>query len=315
MKTLLIGANGQLGSDIVAAWGAGTTDNRQQTTERQPGSEQHELVALTHAEIEVTDPASVRAALDEHRPDLVINTSAFHNVDVCETEPERAFLVNAIAPMYVADACAEHGAVVMQISTDYVFSGKAGRAYTERDLPDAINVYGNAKAAGEQLIRTRHARHYIVRTSGLYGVAGSSGKGGNFVERMLQLARDGQEIRVVADQTLSPTFTADLAGKLFELVATGRYGTYHITNSGSTSWYDFARVIFECCDVDAKLSPTTTASFGAKAVRPEYSVLANEALAAAGIALLRPWREALGEYLVRKGHVGAKAAAATVAEG
>lgn len=292
MKTLLIGANGQLGSDIAAAWPAA------------------DLVALTHTDIEVTDPDSVRAALDEHRPDLVINTSAFHNVDVCESEPERAFLVNAIAPMYVADASAAHGAAILQISTDYVFSGTAGRPYTERDLPDAINVYGNAKAAGEQLIRTRHARHYIVRTSGLYGVAGSSGKGGNFVERMLQLARDGQPIRVVSDQTLSPTFTADLAGALLELARSGRYGTYHVTNSGSTSWHDFARAIFTLAGIDADLSPTTTASFGAQAVRPEYSVLANEALAAAGIAPLRPWREALPDYLARKGRLASKEAGA-----
>lgn len=289
MKTLLIGANGQLGSDIVAVWPAG------------------DLVALTHADIEVTDRESVTAAIAAHRPDLVINTSAFHNVDVCETEPERAFLVNAIAPMYVADACAEHGAAILHISTDYVFSGTAGRAYTERDLPNAINVYGNAKAAGEQLVRTRHSRHFIVRTSGLYGVAGSSGKGGNFVERMLQLAHDGQDIRVVADQTLSPTFTADLAAKLLELTQTEQFGTYHVTNSDWTSWYEFARAIFGLARIDARLSPTTTASFGAKAVRPEYSVLANEALAAAGIAPMRAWREALNDYLGRKGHLAAVA--------
>jgi dTDP-4-dehydrorhamnose reductase len=295
MKTLLIGANGQLGSDIVAAWPA------------------DELVALTHADVEVTDRENVAAVIAHHQPDLVINTSAFHNVDVCETEPERAFLVNAIAPMYVADACASHGAAILHISTDYVFSGTAGRAYTERDLPDAINVYGNAKAAGEQLVRTRHERHYIVRTSGLYGVAGSSGKGGNFVERMLQLARDGQDIRVVADQTLSPTFTADLAAKLLELARSGLFGTYHVTNTDATSWHDFARTIFAMASVDAKLSPTTTASFGAKAVRPEYSVLANESLAATGITSMRPWREALYDYLGRKGHLAAAKQAPAVA--
>lgn len=292
MKTLLIGANGQLGSDIARVW------------------PDEDLIALTHGDVDVTDRARVSDVLARYRPDLVINTSAFHNVDACETEPERAFAVNAIAPLHIADACGEIGAVLMHISTDYVFSGKAGRAYTEADLPDAINVYGNAKAAGEQLIRSRHARHYVVRTSGLYGVSGSSGKGGNFVERMLQLARGGDEIRVVSDQTLSPTFTADLAGKLLELARTDRFGTYHVTNSDHCSWYDFARAIFETAGVDAKLSPTTTASFGAKAVRPAYSVLANDALAAAGIAPMRPWREALRDYLGRKGHIAAAAAAA-----
>ncbi len=291
MNTLLIGANGQLGHDIVAAWPAGS------------------LVAVTHDEVEVTDRASVADVVARHRPDLVINTSAFHNVDVCESEPERAFAVNAIGAMNVSDACSDAGAVVMHLSTDYVFSGSAGRAYTEADLPDAINVYGNSKAAGEQLIRSRHARHYIVRTSGLYGVAGSSGKGGNFVERMLQLAREGQPIRVVHDQTLSPTFTADLADALLALATSERYGTYHVTNGDGTSWYDFARTIFEMTGVGAKLSPTTTASFGAKAVRPEYSVLANTALAGAGVPELRPWREALRDYLARKGHIPAPSAA------
>jgi dTDP-4-dehydrorhamnose reductase len=285
MKTLLIGANGQLGSDIVAAW---------------PGDE---LIPLTHADIEATDRDSVTRAVSEYRPDLVVNTSAFHNVDLCETEPERAFLVNTIAPMYLADVCREHDAVLMHLSTDYVFSGTAGRAYTEDDLPDAVNVYGNAKAVGEQLVRTRNPRHYIVRTSGLYGVAGSSGKGGNFVERTLQLARDGQDLKVVADQTLSPTFTADLAAKLLEVARSGKFGTYHVTNGGATSWHEFAHTVFELTGTPAKLSPTTTANFGAKAVRPEYSVLENARLAAAGIAAMRPWRDALADYLGRKGHI------------
>jgi dTDP-4-dehydrorhamnose reductase len=289
VRALLIGANGQLGSDIVRAW------------------PRDEVIPLTHADVEVTDRESVRAAIAAHAPDVVINTAAYHNVDVCEDEPERAFLVNAIAPMYVADACREAGAAIVHLSTDYVFSGHAGRAYTEADLPDAINVYGNSKAAGEQLVRTRHDRHFIIRTSGLYGVAGSSGKGGNFVERMLQLARDGKEINVVADQTLSPTATADLASKLLDVVRSGRYGTYHVTNSDWCSWYDFARTIFEMAGVDAKLSPTTTASFGARAVRPEYSVLANTELERAGIGTLRPWRQALYDYLHRKGHVTAPA--------
>lgn len=285
MKVLLIGARGQLGSDIVAAW-AGC-----------------ELTALTHDEIEVTDPDSVRAAIESHTPELVVNTSAFHNVDLCESEPARAFATNASGALHLADACKAAGIALMHVSTDYVFSGNAGRAYTEADAPDAINVYGVSKAAGEQLIRSRLDRHYIVRTSGLYGVAGSSGKGGNFVERMLELQRAGQDLKVVDDQTTSPTFTADLASKLLEVAQSGRYGTYHVTNGGPASWYEFARAIFEQAGADARLAPTTTAAFASKAVRPAYSVLANDALAAAGIAPLRPWQEALHDYLGRKGHI------------
>jgi dTDP-4-dehydrorhamnose reductase len=282
---LLIGANGQLGSDIVRTWADVA------------------LVPLTHADIDVTDRAATIDAVASRRPDLVVNTAAFHQVDVCETEPERAFAVNAVGAMNVADACREADAALMHLSTDYVFSGTAGRPYEEADPPDALNVYGVSKAAGEQLVRARLGRHYIVRTSGLYGVAGASGKGGNFVERMLQLCRDGNDINVVDDQRLSPTATADLARKLRELAASGRYGTYHVTNAGDCSWYEFARAIFELAGAEAKLSPTTTAAFAAKAVRPAYSALANSALAAAGIAPLRPWREALRDYLVAKGHL------------
>lgn len=284
-KTLLIGANGQLGTDIVATWP--TAD----------------LIPLTIDDLDVTDRARVFEVIAAHKPALVLNTSAFHNVDVCEAEPEQAFAVNTIAVKHLADACVEHGATLLHMSTDYVFSGN-GRStpYTETDAPDALNVYGVSKAAGEQIIRQRLPRHFIIRSSGLFGVAGAAGKGGNFVETMLRLAREGKPITVVHDQTLSPTFTPDLAAKLLELARTGRHGTYHVTGSGSCTWYEFAREIFAQCALTPDLSPTTTAAFGAKAVRPEYSVLANDALAAAGLPPLRPWQEALADYLSRKGH-------------
>lgn len=287
MKVLLIGASGQLGSDIASAWRGCA------------------LVPSTHADIEVTDRGSVRAAIERHAPDIVVNTAAFHNVDLCESESERAFAVNASAAQHLADACRDANAALMHVSTDYVFSGNAGRAYTESDAPDAINIYGVSKAAGEQIIRSRLQRHYIIRTSGLYGVAGSSGKGGNFVERMLQLAREGQDLKVVADQTTSPTMTADLATTLLEVAQSGRYGVYHVTNSGEASWHEFARTIFEQAGLAVKLEPTTTTAFASKALRPAYSVLANTALTAAGIPPLRPWQDALGDYLGRKGHIAA----------
>jgi len=290
MKTLLIGARGQLGSDIRASWPADG------------------LVALTSDDIDVRDRAGVFEVVAAHRPDLVLNTSAFHNVDLCEDEPAQAFAVNAIAPKHLADACAEHGAALLHLSTDYVFSGNAGRAYTESDRTDALNVYGVSKAAGEQIIRSHLDRHYIVRSSGLFGVAGAAGKGGNFVETMLRLAREGKPIKVVDDQVLSPSFTADLAAKLLELAQTGTYGTYHVTGQGSCSWYEFAGEIFRQAGLSPELTPTTTASFGAKAVRPAYSVLSNDALLRAGIAPTRHWREALADYLRRKGHVPAPTA-------
>jgi dTDP-4-dehydrorhamnose reductase len=285
MRTAVIGASGQLGSDIMRVWPAGET------------------IGLAHAEIEVTDREQVLAVLRSHGPELVVSTAAFHNVDVCESEPERAFRVNAVGAMHLADACRELGAALMFISTDYVFAGDLGRAYTEADAPTPINVYGASKAAGEQLIRARLDRHCIVRTSGLYGEAGSGGKGGNFVQRMLELGRSGKDLRVVDDQVLSPTCTYDLAQQLLALALTGRYGTYHATNSGACSWYEFTAKIFALTGTDASLRPTTTAEFGAKARRPAYSVLCNAALSEAGLPRLREWPEALADYLRRKGEL------------
>ncbi|MCC7354843.1 MAG: dTDP-4-dehydrorhamnose reductase, partial [Anaerolineae bacterium] len=205
MRVLLIGAGGQLGSDLVKALA------------------HEDLVALTHSDIEVCDPASVRVALQTHTPQVVINTAAFHRVDDCEREPERAFAVNVHGARNLALACKEQGCALLHMSTDYVFDGRKGSAYDESDVPCPINAYGISKLAGEFFIRYLLDRYYIVRTSGLYGVAGSSGKGGNFVELMLRLAREGKEIKVVNDQTLTPTYTVDLAQALAQLIRTERY--------------------------------------------------------------------------------------------
>ncbi len=281
MKILIIGANGQLGSDLVKALA------------------DQELIPLTHAEIEVTDAGQVQAAFDHHRPEIVINTAAFHQVDVCEQEVERAFRVNAYAPRLLALACRDHDAALVHISTDYVFGGDTTRRtpYVETDCPAPINVYGLSKLAGEYFIRYLWPRHFIVRTSGLYGVAGSSGKGGNFVEGRLKQARAGQPIRMVTDQVLTPTYTADLARAIRRLVETDHYGLYHITSAGQCSWYDFTAKILELAGLRTELIPQTTAESGAAARRPAYSVLENAALKAIGLDDMRPWPEALAEYL------------------
>jgi dTDP-4-dehydrorhamnose reductase len=282
MRVLLIGAGGQLGSDLAKVLSS------------------EELIPLTHADIEVCDPVRVRGALQAHAPDVVINTAAFHRVDDCEREPERAFTVNAFAARDLALACRERGCALVHLSTDYVFDGCKGSAYDETDPAKPINAYGISKLAGEFFIRYNLDKHYIVRTSGLYGIAGSSGKGGNFVELMLRLAREGKDIKVVHDQTLTPTYTADLARAIARLIRTDRYGLYHITSSGGCSWYQFAARIFEAAGVTAKLEPTTTAAFGAAARRPTHSVLAHKALMAAGLDEMRPWPEALAAYLAER---------------
>ena len=285
MRALLLGGRGQLASDIARLW------------------TKHEVIPLGHDECDVTDAAAVADAVRAHRPDVALNLAAYHRVDDCEGPgATAAFAVNVIGAKNVADACREHGAACLWLSTDYVFSGEAARPYREDDPTDPISMYGASKAAGEHVIRYACPRHYVVRSSGLYGVAGASGKGGNFVETMLRLAREGTPIRVVDDQTLGPTSTADLALALEALAATGAFGTYHVTNAGECSWHEFAGAIFEMTGLSPDFGPTTSAEFGAAARRPRYSVLANERLRALGIARPRPWREALAAYLAEKGY-------------
>lgn len=284
MRTLLLAARSQLGHDILRIW--------------PPDS----ITALGHQQCDVTDPEAVGAAVAGSRPDLVVSLAASHRVDEVERDPAEALRVNAYGAWVVARAAAASGAAVLWVSTDYVFAGDAGRPYRENDPVGPVNVYGASKAAGERLVALANPRHYVVRSSGLYGVAGASGKGGNFVETMLRLAREGRPLRVVDDQVLGPTSTRDLAVALAEIVVTEVFGTYHVTNQGAISWHDFAALVFRLCGIRAELTPTTSAAFGAPARRPAYSVLANARLAALGLPPLRPIAAALQEYLREKGH-------------
>jgi dTDP-4-dehydrorhamnose reductase len=285
MRLVITGAQGQLASDLVKA--LSTWD----------------LVPLTHADLDICDFVYTRHVLTKVKPHVVINTAAFHRVDECEDDPSKAFWVNAFAVRKLAQVCAELNCTLVHISTDYVFGGEKHTPYTEDDAPNPLNVYGVSKLAGEYFVRHICPKHFIIRTSGLYGVAGSSGKGGNFVETMIRLAKEGKPIRVVTDQVLTPTYTRDLAQKLKELLQTEAYGLYHITNSGQCSWYEFASKIFELLGMKPDFGPTTSAEFGAKAKRPAYSVLAHERLKQVGLDDLRPWPEALEAYLKEKGHL------------
>ena len=285
MRVLVLGGRGQLATDIRRLW------------------TRHEVLPLTHDECDVTDGAAVLREIRASRPDVVLNCAAYHRVDDCEGAGATAALaVNVLGARNVADACREHDAVCLFMSTDYVFEGRASEPYREDHPPAPLSIYGISKAAGEQAVRYACPRHYVVRSSGLYGVAGASGKGGNFVETMLRLAREGETIRVVDDQTLAPTSTADLAPALEALVETEAFGTYHLTNAGACTWSEFADAIFGLAGVEADLQPTTTEAYGAPARRPRYSVLANERIKDVDIQQPRPWREALAAYLVDKGH-------------
>jgi dTDP-4-dehydrorhamnose reductase len=294
-KAVVIGANGQLGSDLVK-------ELRSRCTPEDTGRPSYDVVGLRHADIEVCDAPAARRVLTTLEPDVVFNLSAFHRVDDCEDLPERAFEVNAVAPSNLARVCRDVGAAFVHISTDYVFGIDQRRdtPYAETDLPGPVNVYGVSKEAGEHLVRHACDKHIIVRTTGLYGTAGSSGKGGNFVETMLRLAREGKAIRVVNDQHLAPTYTPDLAATIVDLVDGDHYGLFHVVNEGGCSWFEFASAIFALAGLAPEFTPTTSEAFPTKAERPRYSVLANRALAAVGVPSPRPWREALAHYLASR---------------
>jgi dTDP-4-dehydrorhamnose reductase len=292
-RIALIGSNGQLGSDIVRLW-----------PQSPQGSRGDELVSLTHADLDVADQSQIRSVLSGIGPDVVINTAAYHRVDDCETELMQAFRINALGVKYLAETCRDLGAVLVHFSTDYVFDGRHTSPYSEDDPPNPVSAYGTSKTAGEHILRyVLPDEHVLVRSSGLYGVAGASGKGGNFVETMLRLARQGQQVRVVDDKVCAPTYTHDLAETLFAVLERKGRGTIHITNAGQCSWHQFAGEIFELTGMKPDFGPTSSAQFGAAARRPAYSVMANNKLRDLGIRQPRHWREALADYLRAKGHL------------
>ena len=228
---------------------------------------------------------------------MIVNTAAFHKVEACEDDVDQAFAVNCIAVRNLARVADQLGAYLVHISTDYVFDGEGTTPYTEDSPPNPINVYGASKAAGEFFVRNSCRQHLIVRSSGLFGLAGSSGKGGNFIQTMLRLGRERGVVSVVTDQVLSPTSTADLAQMVWRLIGAQAQGLYHVTNSDSCSWFEFARSIFGLSGVPSDVLPVTTASMNGTVRRPSYSVLANRRLASSGFGPMRPWREALDNYL------------------
>jgi dTDP-4-dehydrorhamnose reductase len=245
----------------------------------------------------VREYRAARERLDRERPDVVINTAAFHRVDECETEIDAAFAVNAVAVLNLARWCGARDATLVHFSTDYVFAGDVAAPRGETDAPGPLSVYGASKLAGEYLVRQGCPRHFVVRTCGLYGHAGIRGKSGNFVETMLRAAAEGKPVRVVADQVLTPSSTADVAAKVVQLLRTRSYGLCHVTNAGACSWFEFAAAVFRLAGVAADLSPTTAAEYRAPARRPAYSVLRHDHLAALGLDDMPPWEEALSRYL------------------
>ena len=284
MKTLILGATGQLGQDLMKVFGG-------------------DAVGLGHGDLDVTDGIAVSRVLREHAPDWVINTAAFHRVDDCELNPTLAFAVNATGAANVARAAAEIGAGIVFFSTDYVFGGEPrerGNPHSERDTARPLNVYGISKLAGEQLVALANPRHLVVRTAGLYGTA-TSRKGWTFPELMVNKARSDGKLRVVTDQALSPTYTADLAAATRDLVDREASGLFHLANEGECSWYELAAATIELAGIAVEIEPSTTTQLPRRAIRPTYSAMRSARLAETGVVPLRPWREALADYLGAKG--------------
>jgi dTDP-4-dehydrorhamnose reductase len=282
MKIAVIGSNGQLGNDILAAF----TVNGD------------EVFGLTHADVEISDLQSVSRALESIRPQAIVNTAAMHHVENCEKEPEKAFAVNALGPRNLALAARDLGAVLMHVSTDYVFDGSKASPYVEEDNPLPLNVYGISKLAGEQFVRVTTDKHFVIRTSGLYGKSPCRAKGGlNFIELMLKLAKERGEVKVVDSEWVSPTSTAELAEQIVRLSRSDSYGLYHATAEGSCSWHEFAREIFTVTETPVQLKAAGPNEFPAKVARPKYSVLENRALKARGLNTLSPWQNGLHKYL------------------
>jgi dTDP-4-dehydrorhamnose reductase len=282
MKVTVLGGNGQLGTDVVRTF----------------AEKDDEAQSLSHADIEIADLASARDVLGKLQPQVIVNTAAMHHVENCELEPEKAYAVNALGARNVALVARDLGAVIIHVSTDYVFDGSKGTPYEETDCPRPLNVYGNTKLAGEYFVRCVLDRHFVVRTSGLYGKAPCRAKGGrNFVDLMLKLAKDRGEVKVVDSEWVTPTSTRDLARQIFVLSRSDAYGLYHATAEGACSWHEFAQEIFTITKTPVRLKVAGPNEFPAKVARPKYSVLENRALKLQGLNALGTWQDGLREYL------------------
>jgi dTDP-4-dehydrorhamnose reductase len=277
VRALITGGAGQLGSDLQDLLG-------------------DQAVSKTHAELDITQPDQVERALEEVEPDVVFNCAAFHNVDQCEREPDPAWATNVRAVMELAQRASTSDARLVQLSTNYVFDGRRAEPYAEEDQPSPRSVYALTKLAGEHAALAYGRDALVVRSAGLYGFAGNASKGGNFVQRMLARARDTGALKMVADQRLQPTFTADLAAALVNAVQRGASGVLHLVNDGACSWLEFTEAILENAGVEVPIEPVETTIGPGGVDRPLNGVLASTRAAP-----LRPWRAALDDYMSAAG--------------
>jgi dTDP-4-dehydrorhamnose reductase len=281
-RIVIVGSQGQLGSHLAKEL-----------------KDQHELILLSHADLAVENLERVMAQLKECRPDIVINASAYNEVDACESNPDLAFKVNAIGPRNLAIACNELEAGLVHVSTDYVFDGKQAPSggYTEFDPVAPLNVYGRSKLAGEIFVRDHAQRFYIVRTSWLYGALDHPASGKNFVLKLIDFSFKKDSLQVVDDQVGSPTYAADLALKIAEIIQTQKYGIYHVTNAGQTTWFKFAEEFLSMVGSRVKILPCTSEQYPSIVDRPHFSVLSNYMLKLNGFKPMPDWKNAVSRYI------------------
>ena len=285
MKIAIIGADGQLGSDLLKVL------------------KENEILPLYFPDFDVTKPEKAKEILSHLKPEILINTSAYHRVDECEENPKESFLVNSIAVRDLALICRDLGFIFVHFSTDYVFDGKKDSPYIEKDMPIPLSMYAVSKLAGEYFVSYILEKYFLIRTCGLYGEAGCWGKGTNFVDTMISLEKKGKPLRIVNDQWVTPTSTAELALRIGELIHTNHYGLYHLTNEGQCTWYEFTETIFSLIRRKPRLLPVDSKTYAARALRPLYSVLENKKAKEIGLTDFSHWKKALKDYLIKKGYI------------
>jgi dTDP-4-dehydrorhamnose reductase len=278
VKALITGGGGQLASDLMALLGESAR-------------------AYSRAELDISDDAALDRAFEETQPEIVFNCAAFHNLDVCEREPDTAWSVNVRAVRELA----RRGARLVHLSTNYVFDGRQEDPYAEHDRPSPRSIYALTKLSGEYAALAYGNDPLVIRSSGLYGLHGSASKGGNFVQRMITRAREQGALTVVADQRLQPTFTADLASAILEAVESGAGGLLHLTATGACSWHEFTVAIMREAGIEVSVEPAVTTIPPDGVDRPLNGVLARQRTDSLGLAPLRPWRDALADYMGRAG--------------
>ena len=289
IRIAIIGSTGQLGSDVYSRFASDSTN---------------QVFPISHDQMDITDGQNVQIVLHKLHPDIVINCAAYVRVDDCEEYPWLAFRVNALGPMHISNVCSQIGAKCIHISTDFVFDGNKATAYSESDMPNPINTYGLSKLVGEQILRSNLQDSLIIRISSLFGMNISRGKGSNFIETIINKSKSGEDLRIISDIYMSPTYTIDVSEAIHNIVQLDcPSGIYHLSNSGSCSWFELAQEVLTEVNPHASIKPILACEYTAKAIRPRVSSLVSVNLSPIGLEPMRNWKIAVRDYLISQRHI------------